>query len=88
MRNYEPIDDGQGPTDFDEYVDYPAQTHKDIAARFTLHMSVIPSAPLVCWSGRMPRSWTFFAGRPVDQSQAPEPTRRTDGGPPSCPAPW
>lgn len=34
MRNYEPVDDGKEPTDFDAYVDYPAQTDKDLAVRW------------------------------------------------------
>lgn len=34
VRDYVPVDDGQEPTDYDEYVDYPAQTDKDLAARF------------------------------------------------------
>ena len=33
MRDYVPLDDGLEPTDFDEYIDYPAQTSKDVAAR-------------------------------------------------------
>jgi hypothetical protein len=33
MRNYVPADDGTEPTDFDEYIDYPAKTDKGLAAR-------------------------------------------------------
>ena len=33
MRDYQPLDDGHEPTDFDEYFDIPAQTDGDFAAR-------------------------------------------------------
>jgi hypothetical protein len=33
MRNYEPVDDGSEPTDFDVYYDIPAQIARDVAAR-------------------------------------------------------
>ena len=33
MRNYEPVDDGSEPTDFDVYYDIPAQTVRDVARR-------------------------------------------------------
>jgi hypothetical protein len=42
MQNYEPVDDGQEPTDYDVYYDVPAQTAKDLAARFYIKIERDP----------------------------------------------
>ena len=42
MREYEPIDDGLEPTDFDEYFDIPARTAKDVAARVSVKVERAP----------------------------------------------
>lgn len=42
MRDYVPLDDGLEPTDFDEYIDYPAQTSKDVAARIYIKVERDP----------------------------------------------
>lgn len=42
MREYEPVDDGLEPTDFDEYFDIPARTAKDVAARVYIRVERDP----------------------------------------------
>jgi hypothetical protein len=47
MRNYVPLDDGQEPTDFDEYYDVPAKTEKDIAYRAYIKVERNPEAAAI-----------------------------------------
>ena len=47
MRDYQPLDDGQEPTDFDEYFDIPAQTDKDFAARVYIKIERDPKRAAV-----------------------------------------
>ena len=47
MRNYEPLDDGQEPTDFDEYYDVPAETDKDLAYRVYIKVERDPRAAAI-----------------------------------------
>lgn len=42
MRPYVPIDDGQEPTGWEGYVDYPAKNEKDVAARFYVYVERDP----------------------------------------------
>jgi hypothetical protein len=42
VRDYQPLDDGLEPTDFDEYFDIPAQTDKDVVARVYIRIERDP----------------------------------------------
>jgi len=44
MRNYIPSDDGDEPTDFDAYIDYPAETDKDVVARIYIKVERDPES--------------------------------------------
>lgn len=44
MRDYVPSDDGQEPTDYDEYFDIPAHTDKDVASRVYVKVERDPKA--------------------------------------------
>ena len=47
MRDYVPEDDGQEPTDWDEYFDIPAKTNKDVACRYYIKVERDPQAAAV-----------------------------------------